>query len=354
MAEDAQPNDSACDTSDSDVSTLVQRKTLAIQSVKPGMRVVADNPRRWEIDETFAEPDAASWRLIRAVVFRADGGVVQLELLRPEEWILQNGLAAGHTIAIQLTELNVDGLATIQSIEACPPIAAGEGSVVLGRFRSYCVDNMVTLGLSDGTELQVTSVHLFWSTSRLEWIEAGELAIGEDVDTLDGPLQVTKIDQRAPAEVVYNLEVHGEHVYRVANCGVLVHNSYTEANAQVKGAKPLNSPDPQKWVDKGGNVWNELDGTWVYQDKFGNVVRYPSGHPDFKSAGHVRQEVDIKMTMHRPTDDRLANASAPMGDKLPSNTWHHHENMTTMQEVDGPVHARFTHRGAVSIKKRGQ
>ncbi|MCA9206092.1 MAG: hypothetical protein KDA59_23735, partial [Planctomycetales bacterium] len=81
-----------------------------------------------------------------------------------------------------------------------------------------------------------------------------------------------------------------------------------------KGTKPLNSPDPVKWVnEKGGTVWNELDGTWVYKDIDGNVVRYPGGYPDFEGAGFVRQQVDIDMTTVRPIDDGLANAAAPLG-----------------------------------------
>jgi RHS repeat-associated protein len=121
--------------------------------------------------------------------------------------------------------------------------------------------------------------------------------------------------------------------------------------APSKGAKPLNSPDPQKWVDKGGNVWNELDGTWVYRDAHGNTVRYPNGYPDFEGAGVVRQKVDISQKPNRTTDFTDADAAAPLGPKLDTNTWHHHENTTTMQEIDRMIHRRFTHRGGVSVKK---
>jgi hypothetical protein len=120
--------------------------------------------------------------------------------------------------------------------------------------------------------------------------------------------------------------------------------------APSKGAKPLNSPDPQKWVDKGGNVWNELDGTWVYRDAHGNTVRYPNGYPDFEGAGLVRQKVDISQKPNRTTDFTDADAAAPLGPKLDTNTWHHHENTTTMQEIDRMIHRRFTHRGGVSVK----
>jgi hypothetical protein len=118
-------------------------------------------------------------------------------------------------------------------------------------------------------------------------------------------------------------------------------------------AKPMNSPAPQKWIDNGGTIWNELDGTWVYSDIAGNTVRYPNGYPDFAGGGYVRQSVDIRTVPNHTSDFLNANKAAPLGQKLPTNTWHHHENGTTMQEIDRIIHSRFTHRGGVSIK-RGQ
>ena len=38
--------------------------------------------------------------------------------------------------------------------------------------------------------------------------------------------------------------------------------------------------------------------------------------------------------------------------KLRSNTWHHHEDLKTLQEVNKSIHAEFTHRGGVSSKER--
>ena len=37
--------------------------------------------------------------------------------------------------------------------------------------------------------------------------------------------------------------------------------------------------------------------------------------------------------------------------KLRSNTWHHHEDLKTLQEVNKSIRAKFTHRGGVSLKK---
>ncbi|NIF24409.1 hypothetical protein F3J40_22815 [Pantoea sp. Acro-835] len=124
--------------------------------------------------------------------------------------------------------------------------------------------------------------------------------------------------------------------------------------------KPLNSPLLDKWNEKGGTVWQEIDTrTWVYQDNSGNIVRYPNGYPDFKP--YEIQSVDVPDLKgnHRlgPSGDfGKANALAPNGPaNLESNTWHHHENGITMQEVPKNIHSNFTHRGGVSkIKKSCQ
>ncbi|EIU8053909.1 HNH endonuclease, partial [Salmonella enterica subsp. enterica serovar Havana] len=117
--------------------------------------------------------------------------------------------------------------------------------------------------------------------------------------------------------------------------------------------KPLNSPLTDKWLDKGGSIWQEIDGqTWVYQDKYGNVVRYPDGYPDFSPYEVQHVDVPDLKGNHRlgPSGDfGKANALAPKGAAdLEVNTWHHHQNGVTMQEVPKDIHSRFTHRGGVS------
>ncbi|MFP1787703.1 RHS repeat-associated core domain-containing protein, partial [Lonsdalea quercina] len=118
------------------------------------------------------------------------------------------------------------------------------------------------------------------------------------------------------------------------------------------GEKPLNSPDPTKWINKGGTVWNELDGTWVYKNSSGTTVRYPNGYPDFSP--HSIQQVDVPdLTGNHgrgPSGDfGKADALAPKGAAdYTNNTWHHHQNGKTMQEVPKDVHSEFTHRGGVS------
>ncbi|MGS0897309.1 HNH endonuclease [Burkholderia stagnalis] len=53
-----------------------------------------------------------------------------------------------------------------------------------------------------------------------------------------------------------------------------------------------------------------------------------------------------------PTGD-FGKAGAKAGSiaDYKNNTWHHHENMVTMQEVPKDIHGEFTHRGGVSNLK---
>ena len=104
-------------------------------------------------------------------------------------------------------------------------IADGEGRVVTGRFVTRDVANVVRITLANGTEIRATDVHPVWSVDREDWVPAGKLEPGEHVDTLSGPVAVASVEPLDRHPAVYNLEVHGEHVYRIAVDGVLVHNA---------------------------------------------------------------------------------------------------------------------------------
>ena len=130
----------------------------------------------------------------------------------------------GARIDLAVPELGIDGLAEVTAIRPCPPIAEGEGRVVTGRFVTRDVANVVLIAFENGTEIRATDVHPVWSVDREDWVPAGKLEPGEQVDTLSGPVAVPSVEPLERHPAVYNLEVHGEHVYRVAVDGVLVHN----------------------------------------------------------------------------------------------------------------------------------
>ena len=80
----------------------------------------------------------------------------------------------------------------------------------------------------------MTSNHSIYSSDRLDFVPAGELRVGESLRNLDGDVRIESIEQLGSEERVYNLEIHGEHVFRVASRGVLVYISSGGLKPQLK------------------------------------------------------------------------------------------------------------------------
>ena len=158
-----------------------------------------------------------------------EGAIVEAEFIRPDWWIEENRIAAGELMPLAIEELGLSGYATIQTVEDCGPIARGDGSVVTGRFTTSRVNVIVRLTVAgpDGTTevLEGTTVHPIWSVDRNDWIQLSELQEGETLQATDGIATVASIAIVSTNVPVYNIEVHGEHVYQVGELSTLVHNS---------------------------------------------------------------------------------------------------------------------------------
>nr|WP_314980726.1 polymorphic toxin-type HINT domain-containing protein [uncultured Prevotella sp.] len=239
------------------------------------------------------------------------------------------------------------GLADIEKLEVGVPVLTYNeetGELEYKKVKKVMrrmTRRMCALELSNGTTLEVTPEHRFFTNG--EWTPIEELNVNDTLQLKDNSIVVIENKIIFPTFVeVYNLEIEDNENYYVTEEGVLVHNGYKD--------KPKNSPDPKKWKEKGGTIKVSDDGKiWEYTDWEGNTVKYKDGYPDFSP--YERQHVDIEMKGNRTSDFTEANNKAPKGKKLPENTWHHNENGTTMQEVPTDIHRRFTHRGGVSILK---
>ena len=207
------------------VATATTTQCLAIAEVPIGARVLAGNPRPEEFDDSFAEPVQSEWASVSFLIVRDDLSVVEAEFIRPRAWIESLGLVKGARLDLAVPELEIDGLAEVTAVRDCPPIAEGEGRVVTGRFVTREAVNVVTVTLTNGTEIRATDVHPVWSVDREDWVPAGKLEPGEQVDTLAGPVAVANVERLESRVDVHNIEVHGEHVFRVTADGVLVHNA---------------------------------------------------------------------------------------------------------------------------------
>ena len=127
------------------------------------------------------------------------------------------------------------------------------------------------------------------------------------------------------------------------------------SNPDLLRTKPKNSPDARKWLDKGGSIevdTSKIPPEWTYTDWEGNTIKYVDGFPDFKSAGFVDQEVRLKDGFDTRSKDFSRADKLAEKPKAPDATWHHHEDGETLQEIKTRIHARFTHRGGFSLRKR--
>jgi hypothetical protein len=155
-----------------------------------------------------------------------------------------------------MPEMGVEGLAEVLSVQPCPTPAPGNGPLVTGVFR-HQVDAILDIEIDGREKIGTTPNHLWWSEDRQEFVPAELLQEGEQVETrLEGKCRITRITLRDGPQTVYNLEVWGEHVYRVGQLGTLVHNAYADlalgrrAAGLDKFAKQFNAAHMGNWVER--------------------------------------------------------------------------------------------------------
>ena len=156
----------------------------------------------------------------------------------------------GLTVVLDLPEMGATGTAVVTNVTACPMVRSGAGQPITATFShppSTAVLNVVFSGESQ--PIGVTDNHLFWSVDRQQFLPIGKMEIGEQVQTFHG--ETKRIEAKLPRpgpQVVYNLEVYGEHVYFVGSTGMLAHNMCTPLKGGgVRGhgaLQDLRAPSP--------------------------------------------------------------------------------------------------------------
>jgi len=214
--------------------------TRRIADIRPGMRVLADNPEVTQHERQNAiEPDP-SWRHLHLEMDKADGTLLKIELLRPRAWLAANAATLGATIHLDLEEMGASGPARVVHIGPAPPLEAGPGQIVTGTF-AHSAANVINLYVEGLDEpIGTTASHPFWCEDRQAFVPAGDLKSGERLRTQDGQLLDLTASRPRAAAAVFNLEVNTEHVYYVGIHGLLVHNS-----CDGKGVAPKSVVNPR-------------------------------------------------------------------------------------------------------------
>jgi hypothetical protein len=195
-----------------------------IETIRLGERVLGRNPQGVAAEP---EPDPATWRQVDLELRKGGGRMLYAGLLRGPAWLEAHKPEAGSKLWLDMPEMGAVGWATVTTVKPCPPIQPPPGQVVTGTFKHEPDDSILDVRLEGLAEpIGVTDTHPFWSEDRQAFVPVGKLRPGEHVRTeTRGVVAVTSITHRPREAWVYNLEVHGEHVYEVSQLGLLVHNA---------------------------------------------------------------------------------------------------------------------------------
>ncbi|MDP1562755.1 MAG: Hint domain-containing protein [Pirellulaceae bacterium] len=207
-------------------NVVATREALVnIQDVKLGDRVLTQNPRRDDVEYDPHNESLTDWQKISMEVRHRNGAVVDVELLRSLDWVVRNQFQIGTWISFELTDIEVDGRAFIHGIEDVDDLEVGDGELVTGRFVTRQAYDLRRVTLDDGTQVTVTGSHPFWNPTSHQWQPIEEFVVGDYLASRQGPRKIINVELLPNGATVYNIEVAGEHVYEVGECGVLVHNS---------------------------------------------------------------------------------------------------------------------------------
>lgn len=289
----ADTNELVSSGSDSGTAAIAIREKLRnIQDVKLGDRVLTQNPRREDVEYDPHNESLSDWQKISMEVRHRNGAVVDVELLRSRDWVVRNQFQVGTWISFELTDIEVDGRAFINGICDVQDLEDGDGELVTGRFVTRNAMDLRRITLDDGTQITATGSHPFWNPNSFQWQPLEDFGIGDALASRQGLREITHIELLPEGATVYNIEVAGEHVYEVGECGVLVHNSsgfncqrYYELLLKRHGGTLTDAAERAEYVDLLRQLKNENYGaylTGLVGSARANMVRPHAHHILFK------------------------------------------------------------------------
>jgi len=179
--------------------------------------------------ESLSRPDTkidpATHRAVWFLQEFEDGSWKKFGLLRSNEWFAEQEFeAVGDYVEVaDLEEMGVEGEFQVMAIDPCPVIEQGPGRLITAEFQFSSGVIFELKVSSQDKPIRGTSKHPYWSEDRLDWVPLDELRTGERLLVEGGTAIVMSVEESGE-EPVCNIEVDGDHCYRVGATGVLVHN----------------------------------------------------------------------------------------------------------------------------------
>jgi len=245
--------------------------------------------RREETPDEPTSLEWAAHRVITLTLPCLDDETIHLQLLRDPDWFRLHQPEVGETLWLDMPEMGVEGEALVEAIDEAPEIETGSGRVITATFAHSTGECLEFDIEGESTPLLVTGGHPLWRETAAEanledewskccnsldaiaanhscgceepsiyslpveaekeqafgslatavmnftmellapeeqtWVEAEELQPGDSLKSLNGLRQITNRHLDRSTERVYNIEVDGDHVYRIGESGLLVHNA---------------------------------------------------------------------------------------------------------------------------------
>jgi hypothetical protein len=170
-------------------------------------------------------------------------------------WIEQQQADVDGTLYISVPECGIDRNATVHRIEACPLIVNGPGRVITATFRHQVAGGIELSVAEESQPIRCTGNHPIWSETRHDFVRADSLQPGETLRTTTGLTHVVSSKPLPGKTYVYNIEVHGLHVYNVGETGILTHNKCPKRQLLVSGSVARQNLDRAL----GGEVGDSLE-----------------------------------------------------------------------------------------------
>ena len=233
-----------------------QYVTKNIEDLSLGDRVLGRNPEVSDANRALfgPEPTPETYLGYFLALPKENDTMTFVELLRPYDWLsdeivevveLENeegDLEETVLVWLELPEMGTVGWAELLEDFQLDEFESGTGNLVIGTF-CHLAPETIDLVIEGIDPIGCTPNHPFWSVDRKAYIDAGELFDGERILLYSGETKriVQKLARPGP-EIVYNIEVFGEHVYHVTAVGVLVHNQYEKTNTKSKLPPEVTGP----------------------------------------------------------------------------------------------------------------